>query len=43
MEAVSSVFKPNCSRMAVDADITVPKSSPDALEASNTAGIAPTV
>ena len=43
MDAVSSVFKPNCSRIAVDADITVPKSSPEALEASNTAGMAPTV
>ena len=40
---MSLVFKPNCSRIAVDEDITVPKSSPEALAASNTEGMAPTV
>ena len=43
IEAVSFVTKPNCSKIEVDADITVLKSSPEAFEASNTVGIAPRV
>ena len=40
---VLSDFKPNCSRIEVEAPITVLKSSPEAFEASRTAGIAPKV